>query len=404
MMKKWKEGFFPIVFDENGQMIPLVAVLLVVLLGLTAFTVDVGFLYYQRRHLQNTADAASLAGAWALIDGDNVYQEVKKYVEAHGFNENDIENENEIKGLGQGDTEVPVKLKTNRTLFFARVLGFQDADVASLAVAEVVSKPGSLIPNHVIISFDEHGQIRFSGAGAKPKLESHGPISVFGNNHINNNGNHKKHEFANPVAYYCGALTGNHHESLFTGGLIKKDKTQMLVSPFADILNSNTIDSSAGLQSAFQSAGFTFASYDYYYTDGQTSLYNEEGDRLARHNQSIELNYSGHPRLVYIDGDVERGGNRSVTIETGSDPDDQGVGLVIIDGELTLRCRNLNLEGILYATEDIDFGGNVAGDINGALWSEKDVWFHGTPSALFQNTIAESAAPGQATYSVRLKH
>ena len=388
--------------EEKGQTLVLFALIATFLIGISAFSVDVGYLQWQKRELQNTADAASLAGARALIDEIDVYEEVKKYVKSNGFEENDIVNESEIKSLSSGDTEVPVELKTNRFLFFARVLGYTDSDVASLAVAEIVPSSGSLIPNHAIISFDEDGKVAFAGAGNVPKIDSDGPISVFSNNHLEVNGNQNEPQRTSPVAYYCGALTGSndHPPTLFTGGLINKDKTQMLVSPFEDILNKNTIDSSETLQSAFEDAGFSFASYDYYYTDGQTNLYDEDGVRISRHNQAIGLNYNGSPRLVYINGNVDR--NRNITIETGID---EGVGLVIINGNLDVGGNSgLNLQGILYATGDIEFGGTPQSTINGALWSEKSVWMHGTPGPVFQNTLAESSAPQGVSYSVRLKH
>ena len=44
----------------------LVALALVVLLGISAFAIDVGFAYYAKRQLQSATDAAALAGAQDL--------------------------------------------------------------------------------------------------------------------------------------------------------------------------------------------------------------------------------------------------------------------------------------------------------------------------------------------------
>ena len=49
--------------DERGAVLVFVAVGLVMLLGFTAFTVDFGRIYSERRELQNGADAAALAVA-----------------------------------------------------------------------------------------------------------------------------------------------------------------------------------------------------------------------------------------------------------------------------------------------------------------------------------------------------
>lgn len=54
---------------DDGAIAVMVAVLLVVLLGVAALAVDVGNLYWERRQLQNGADAAALAAAQDLAAG-----------------------------------------------------------------------------------------------------------------------------------------------------------------------------------------------------------------------------------------------------------------------------------------------------------------------------------------------
>jgi hypothetical protein len=54
---------------EEGAVAVLVAVTLVALLGAAALAVDVGNLYWERRSLQNGADAAALAAAQDFADG-----------------------------------------------------------------------------------------------------------------------------------------------------------------------------------------------------------------------------------------------------------------------------------------------------------------------------------------------
>lgn len=54
---------------EDGAVAVLVAVTLVVMLGLSALVLDVGNLYWERRQLQNGADAAALAAAQDIVDG-----------------------------------------------------------------------------------------------------------------------------------------------------------------------------------------------------------------------------------------------------------------------------------------------------------------------------------------------
>ncbi len=54
--------------DERGQMLPIVAFMMVVLLGLTGFVIDVGRAYIGYRQLQAAADASALAAAGYLPD------------------------------------------------------------------------------------------------------------------------------------------------------------------------------------------------------------------------------------------------------------------------------------------------------------------------------------------------
>jgi Flp pilus assembly protein TadG len=57
--------------EEDGSVAIIVGVLLVVLVGIGALVIDVGNLYWERRQLQNAADAAALAAAADLTAGED---------------------------------------------------------------------------------------------------------------------------------------------------------------------------------------------------------------------------------------------------------------------------------------------------------------------------------------------
>lgn len=57
--------------DARGQVLVMVAILLVVLLAFTGLAIDVGRQVAERRHIQTAADAAALAACRALINGDS---------------------------------------------------------------------------------------------------------------------------------------------------------------------------------------------------------------------------------------------------------------------------------------------------------------------------------------------
>ena len=133
--------------QEKGQVIVLFAILLTFLIGITAFTVDVGYLQWQKRNLQNAADASSLAGAREFIDGNinDIYSVVLDYVIEHGLESGDIDNVNyDIVPW----PHVTVELDINRDVFFARVMDFEDADIGARATAVVwpLSVGEGLIP------------------------------------------------------------------------------------------------------------------------------------------------------------------------------------------------------------------------------------------------------------------
>ena len=60
-----------------GQILVLATITMVILLGFTALAVDMGYLYSTRRRMQTAAEAAAVAGATALRDGESYSGAVK---------------------------------------------------------------------------------------------------------------------------------------------------------------------------------------------------------------------------------------------------------------------------------------------------------------------------------------
>ena len=57
--------------SERGQTLVILALVITVLMLMAGLAIDVGMAYNERRDLQNAADAAALAGAQALCDGED---------------------------------------------------------------------------------------------------------------------------------------------------------------------------------------------------------------------------------------------------------------------------------------------------------------------------------------------
>jgi len=68
-MKKGR-GLISRLKNERGATVVLVSILMVLFIGITALSVDVGHLYVAHNELQNAADAGALAGARFLYTGD----------------------------------------------------------------------------------------------------------------------------------------------------------------------------------------------------------------------------------------------------------------------------------------------------------------------------------------------
>lgn len=126
---------------EQGATTLIVAMLLVVLLGFAALAVDVGALYAEKAQLQNGADAAALAIADDCAAGNCGSTSTTASGLANG-NANDGSSGVSSITFPQATT---VRVETNTrdagtgsnsfSLFFARVLGMNSADVRAVAQA-----------------------------------------------------------------------------------------------------------------------------------------------------------------------------------------------------------------------------------------------------------------------------
>jgi len=134
--------------SNRGQVLVILALGIVVLLGMAALAIDVGFIYTVRNELQRSADAGALAGAsafkdtgrWSDVPTDPVT--VLATDRAKNVASRDIVVQTSL----DRDAEVAVSFPTNMrirvdtwrevSLFFAGVLGVPKRMVTAYAVAE----------------------------------------------------------------------------------------------------------------------------------------------------------------------------------------------------------------------------------------------------------------------------
>jgi len=132
---------------QDGQMLVMAAISLVVVVGFAALAVDVGLWLHQRTKLQADADAMALAGAQLLCGSGTCQTQVEDLARAYGP-KNSIENV-EIEfvrtsgdcggnpnpiGL-QPNQYVAVEVKRTQPSFLAGVLGITNTKIRACAVA-----------------------------------------------------------------------------------------------------------------------------------------------------------------------------------------------------------------------------------------------------------------------------
>ena len=125
---------------ERGQMLLIFAVLLPILLGMTALAVDFGNYAAQRRNAQNTADAIALAAAKDLPDATAAQVAAASWATKNGFSASQYSLQ--VTG-GSTAPQVHVTVTRQVNFSFIRVLGISSKDVGARAAAAKLSFGGS---------------------------------------------------------------------------------------------------------------------------------------------------------------------------------------------------------------------------------------------------------------------
>ncbi|MBT9255930.1 pilus assembly protein TadG-related protein [Phycicoccus mangrovi] len=122
--------------DERGYVAVVSGLLLMVLLGFSAFAVDVGHWYLEGQRAQRAADAAALAGVTKLPDDRfGAYAEAQRYAATNGFT-NGANQAVVAPSLAGGSTRLRVDVDSTVTNFFGGFLGLGTTKVSRHATAE----------------------------------------------------------------------------------------------------------------------------------------------------------------------------------------------------------------------------------------------------------------------------
>jgi hypothetical protein len=153
---------------ERGQILPIVVLALLGLLGVSAFSIDVGFAYYAKRQLQSATDAAALAGAQDLPNVATAVQTASEYaadntpanVGTFQFTYTPKCTATSVIAAGCDATVNPNALLVTGTAktdaWFARLFGIDHFDVSAHASA---CSPCSSTPVDIVIAIDRTGSM-----------------------------------------------------------------------------------------------------------------------------------------------------------------------------------------------------------------------------------------------------
>lgn len=127
------KSYYP---QERGSVVVLVALSLTVLLGFCAIVTDIGLLYAQKAHLQNSVDAASLAGVQELPNDPSLAeQRASNYATRNGAPAVTVSFEaNNAKIIVHATQQVPT--------YFARIWGIKEERISVSAKAMMVPPAG----------------------------------------------------------------------------------------------------------------------------------------------------------------------------------------------------------------------------------------------------------------------
>jgi Flp pilus assembly protein TadG len=163
--------------NEKGQVLVLFALVLVVLIGLAALGIDVGYMYTVRHELQRCADAGALAGASRFINGPGetgTWAEAAVQAEAtvraidFATKDNVVQtkldpsngNDNIVVTFDQGPDRIKVQTERTVPLFFSKLFLGPTKRITAYAVAEATSVSAStkcLAPFGIPLPWVENG-------------------------------------------------------------------------------------------------------------------------------------------------------------------------------------------------------------------------------------------------------
>jgi len=157
---------------EKGQALILIALVIVILLGMTGLAVDAGNAFADRRQAQNAADTAVLAAAYAKIQDQNTSAAALKLATKNGFENNGVDcfiqvNNPPVGGEYDGNAEyIQVIIESQQRTLFAQIIGIESIKNRVEAVSRATpSKWDSLYDGNALVALKPTGKGAFRSHG-----------------------------------------------------------------------------------------------------------------------------------------------------------------------------------------------------------------------------------------------
>src|SRR5215211_6141995 len=171
---------------QHGQALVMIALAAIGLFAFAALAIDGSSVFSDRRHAQNAADTAALEAALTKVRGGNWSNEGLDRALSNGYDNNGGTNDvilysPPIDGPYQGDDQyIQVKIRSDVSLFFARVIGIHQVTNRVEAIARAsIPEVSTWFDGKALVSVME---------GCRSAGDPHDPFVIGGSGtNVNNN-------------------------------------------------------------------------------------------------------------------------------------------------------------------------------------------------------------------------
>lgn len=116
---------------EDGAVAIIAGVSITLLLLMSAFVLDLGYVYVEKSRFQNALDASALAAVNKLPDTEAAVATAVEYIEKNGYSSDDIE-----VSFSDSDTVIKVEGKKSINYNIAKIIGLDHATITHYAKAQ----------------------------------------------------------------------------------------------------------------------------------------------------------------------------------------------------------------------------------------------------------------------------